>query len=354
MAFILVFFLYIPSWRAILQFERCVKFALLLGIPFCVFQLLYPSIYDSVFDPEGTRHLFKAGTFELQRLNGLFWHPSLTAFFTAFASFYFIYIVRNRLFAGLALVQLILTFERQEIATFFILIFLTFYMYSNRLYRIRVLLLISTMVAIAISLYYDAIASYLSVALRTTSLNDIASSDEPRIIIYWRGILLAYQHFPFGVGFGNYGGFAAVKYDAVLYHNFHFDQLWWFKDEAFLTDTYYPHIYAEAGIIGFVFYSLSLFCIFKLFYSSVKFPKLRGAIFFCILFLFTVALTAPVLNNPFSLSILGVFLAVIRRINIDKVLQETKLRSANNSGQLSCLALNTDDGKDLKTDAQKA
>lgn len=53
----------------------------------------------------------------------------------------------------------------------------------------------------------------------------------------------------FGAGLGSFGGPASTAYDSVMYYTYNFN---WFglEDQLSTTDTFYPHLFIELGIIG--------------------------------------------------------------------------------------------------------
>jgi hypothetical protein len=82
-------------------------------------------------------------------------------------------------------------------------------------------------------------------------------NNTPRGQIYAQGLNLAESHFPLGTGFGTFGEDAArVHYSPIYIH------LGWAnvfglspKRPQFLTDTSWPAIYTETGLIGAVIYA---------------------------------------------------------------------------------------------------
>jgi hypothetical protein len=65
-------------------------------------------------------------------------------------------------------------------------------------------------------------------------------------------VVLARSAFPLGVGFGRFGGFAAQHYYSSIYDDYGLSRIYGLSPETsyYLTDTYWPHIWAEVGILG--------------------------------------------------------------------------------------------------------
>lgn len=318
--FILIFYIYEPSWKNINLSEKVLKTVLIISIPFCILQVINPALYFEIFNDELAGDMFTTSSFQFPRLTGIFRHPSLTAFFTCISAFYFIYVRRSNLYAGLSLIQLLFTFQRQEIITFILLLLFVVHFYQRRVKIKYLAYAIGAVITLSVIYKGPEIKSYIYSTMEDMNVADIEHSQEPRVIIYWHGLKLAEEYFPLGVGFGNYGGFAAVKYDAVLYYILKFDELYWFKEENFLTDTYYPHLYTEAGFVGFIFYMFCGISIIKLFISTIHVKECKGAVIFLFLFIFLVGLTSPVLNNPYSLCLIGYVLSIVRKTSNQEII----------------------------------
>ncbi len=313
--FLFVFYFYVPSKKEIKRFEIIIKAILIAGIPLCILQYLKPDLYISIFQNEINGENFSPDSINLPRLTGYFPIAGYTAFFTSITSYYFLSINKNKIFAVLSLIQLVITFQRQEIVTFILLFFWIDFKYNSGHIVNKVKLIISILLLFAIY-YLKEIRAYIKLTLDSMSFNrTIQYSEDPRVLVYFNGIILAIKHFPFGVGFGNYGGFAAEKFDTILYYQLNFYQQSWFKDKDYLTDTYYPHLFAESGILGFSFYLICLIFIYKMFKSRINEMHIIGAITFLLLYLFVDAITAPVLNSPISLCLIGFVLSIVRKKN---------------------------------------
>ena len=60
------------------------------------------------------------------------------------------------------------------------------------------------------------------------------------------------DYFPFGVGFGYYGSWYSQKYYSVYYKKYNMDNVWGLSEDfpSYISDTYWPSILGETGIIG--------------------------------------------------------------------------------------------------------
>lgn len=60
-----------------------------------------------------------------------------------------------------------------------------------------------------------------------------------------------------GRGAGSFGGAASTKYDSPVYKDVNFD--WYGLNHLATTDTYYPHLFVELGILGALTYLVIIF-----------------------------------------------------------------------------------------------
>ncbi|MBA5847043.1 O-antigen ligase family protein [Gordonia amicalis] len=88
-----------------------------------------------------------------------------------------------------------------------------------------------------------------------------------RIRLYLDGFDLALHNFPFGVGFGRFGSATARATYSPIYYDLGYPSIWGLgpTDETgkFLTDTFWPGIVAETGLIGLVLFASFLVVIFR-------------------------------------------------------------------------------------------
>ncbi len=126
-----------------------------------------------------------------------------------------------------------------------------------------------------------------------------------RSMLYLKSFDVAYDHFPFGAGFGTYGThFSSVRY-SPLYDNYGLSGVFGLsKDQnSFINDTQWPPILAETGFIGLVLYLLVFFSIFKLIYYAGDKYYLRNQLILCFLLLFVNSTGTSIFFNSGSAAI---------------------------------------------------
>lgn len=79
----------------------------------------------------------------------------------------------------------------------------------------------------------------------------VRALDSARPVLYADSIRLASEYWPFGAGLGTFGGTGAQLYNRDVYEALGYSRFWWYRQDIFLLDTYWPNFLAELGWIGF-------------------------------------------------------------------------------------------------------
>jgi hypothetical protein len=75
--------------------------------------------------------------------------------------------------------------------------------------------------------------------------------------LYITSLRVAKDYFPFGVGFGQYGGTIASDFYSPIYKKYNLDRVWGLgRGQSFTMDTFWPMILGELGLIGVAMYLL--------------------------------------------------------------------------------------------------
>ena len=211
-----------------------IKVVAVLSSLLLILRVVSSGFYDSVF-PGGSHHE-KAflGGFVLDRYVGIFWHPSQTSIVIGLSLFYFA-LIREKIYWMLMLSGiLLLTFQKLEIFCVCLMVVAT-YVDRNTILR------------------YKKIISAVVIILMNIVIYVVIQSDEvsPRALVFKEAFVYLQDSNYIGNGWGVIGSHAAADINRVYDYNYLSD-LWWAKDGKFLYDTYWPHVYAESGAIGFL------------------------------------------------------------------------------------------------------
>ncbi len=84
-----------------------------------------------------------------------------------------------------------------------------------------------------------------------------------RNVLYLTSFKISEDYFPFGSGFGTFGGWMSRVYYSPLYYKYGLNTVWGLSPKygSFINDTFWPHILAELGIFGFIMYAM-IFVVF--------------------------------------------------------------------------------------------
>ena len=77
---------------------------------------------------------------------------------------------------------------------------------------------------------------------------------DARIALYKTSVLIARDHFPFGVGLGRYGSGTSRDPYSPVYAEYGLDQIDGLSPQhsSFISDTFWPRILGETGVIGLI------------------------------------------------------------------------------------------------------
>lgn len=289
------------------------KFIVLINIPFVLLQLLMPNIYDAIF-PLGAHHgsFFTASGDTLTRTAGIFWFTGLLAFFSSLTSGFFLIKIwkrdvskSNYIYLVLSILLLISTLSRGEIGSFILAAVTTylFFISNKKIRHINLVFMFAVITGILVSN-----ASFIERGLVEMGVMDTAAgiTQAPRAIMMSSALVEAQENFPLGAGLGTLGGQAAVVYDSDLFYKHGFQYQWYFVHGLFLTDTYWPKVFAEAGWLG------ALFLLLAYIYYPIKYLQQPSSISFSGVFSFF-TMTVLLINSfssPVYNSVLSVFLVV--------------------------------------------
>ena len=82
----------------------------------------------------------------------------------------------------------------------------------------------------------------------------------PRLYLYETSVRIASEHFPLGAGLGRFGSPMSRIEFSPLYAEYGLDRIWGLTPQypAYVTDTFWPHILGEIGVVGLAAYVVFL------------------------------------------------------------------------------------------------
>lgn len=271
-----------------------------------VINFAIPAIWAGIFSRRSTGVDYRLG---LPSLIGPFDHEFAYGQFMAIAAVailaYRINVKKGRgsaiLLAGTFL-GLILSFRRKAIGAALGALFVVRTITPGS--RTGTVLATILLVPVAVFIGWDSITSIVDA---TYQQYFDGNTEAARTILYRDSVILAIAAFPFGVGFGRFGSFMASQeyspeYIALGYPNIY--GLAPGERGPYLSDTFWPAIVGEAGVIGVIGFAAAVFVLarqgFKL-SRSTEDPYVRwaGVVLVAWFIEFTIeSLAAPVYNTP--------------------------------------------------------
>ncbi len=212
----------------------------------------------------------------LPSVHSIFTHPHLFCFFVGFVMLllFSLFLIKKDkwLLIGsvVSYLGIFLSMRRAELAAGLVSLFSVLFLRVERI-KLKTKLILPILLIIlmlpGIGFLEKQFSSGLDIQANPAKVGSVA-----RVALYVGGISLANKYFPLGVGFGRFASVTAAKYYSPLYYETGLSKIRGLqatsqqKHEGFLTDTFYPHIIAETGWIGFFFFLI--FILFVLLTSA--------------------------------------------------------------------------------------
>ncbi len=141
-------------------------------------------------------------------------------------------------------ISLFLSFSYKAIGPFLIILFLT---HKNKL---KIVLTVIYILILSFIIYPIKVLNFFENAMVRLNLyifeGNSARSESYRVMFSKSGF--------FGRGIGTFGGPSSTKFNSPLYNEFNFN--WYETTHLATTDTYFPHLFIEIGVIGALIYLL--------------------------------------------------------------------------------------------------
>lgn len=132
----------------------------------------------------------------------------------------------------------------------------------------------------------------------------------PRSIMLKDGLALLWKHFPFGTGFGSYGASVAINYYSPLYVMLGYPENRGMspEDSSFLTDCFWPTVFAQFGFIGSCAFIVLIVMFLKLSIDKIKKNRNAGfAMLATLLYLLISSMAESSFFNPIAFLLMIMF-----------------------------------------------
>lgn len=217
---------------------------------------------------------------------------------------------RKILFVILDIITLCSTLRYKAIGFASIAIVITIYLYkrNNKITMNK----IGILALVAVLITWNQISYYF-----------LGDDSEARYILLNNAIKIAKEYFPIGAGFGTYGSYMSEIYYSPLYYKYGMDKIYGLSKSfpAFITDSFWPMIIGQFGIIGLVCYIIIIIMLFLNIQKeySINNKSIYIAKILCLIYLLISSTAESAFTNTMSVSF-----AIILGINIKEVGNEKR------------------------------
>lgn len=238
---------------------RVVQGALILGpvllLTGILVWLMPPTAARIFLDPgSDMNEILARGDF--QSMHGLFIHPGLFGWAMAAMSCYAIALLMKRpsVLSGLGLLSsvigIVVSLRRKPLVALPLAAIVGVVSAGTRRQRVGIVVLLAALVGGAITMGRERMKTVVEDTM--TSYLDPYAPTTARALLYITGWRIAEDHFPFGAGFGRFGGYVSQLHYSPVYDEYGLSNVYGLSREtpSYMQDTYWPHILAETGLFG--------------------------------------------------------------------------------------------------------
>jgi hypothetical protein len=96
-----------------------------------------------------------------------------------------------------------------------------------------------------------------------------------RLALHYTSLLIARDHFPLGTGLASFGSYASRLYYSQTYVDYGLSSIWGLSPQfsGFVTDTFWPMVLGEGGVVTLVCYGLFLMFLVQTAWRSARSPE---------------------------------------------------------------------------------
>ena len=272
-----------------------------LTICLSIVDFLLGDIYKDFF------HIYSDSRFDIIAVSGFFAHPSdnascLLICIILFITFYRKHHIKFLLFIG---TFLLMTFRVKEIVSFFILTPI----FSEKNIKKKIIIIVIIIFAMS-GIYKHIMPKHFN-----AYFGDVYNTQYARNALTITSAVIAKENFPFGEGFGRFGGHISAKFYSLVYEKYSISNVFGLSEEfnSFIADTFWPMILGESGLLGLLLYLLILFYVFLPFFNKQKcLDKNSIAIRNVFLMFLIISIAAPIFVRPPYYFIFG-FAALVQK-----------------------------------------
>lgn len=145
-----------------------------------------------------------------------------------------------------------------------------------------------------------------------------------RPALYIIGLKIMLDYFPFGSGYCTFGSGLSGEFYSPLYEYYNINLVsgLTINDFSYMADTFWPYIYGQFGLVGFILYGLLLWNVYKGFRQRYSYSKNKikavDLLFFYLLFASVAEAVFIDVTGQFAFFVLAVFMGNYNKYSINK------------------------------------
>lgn len=202
---------------------------------------------------------------------------------------------KRRVLVPIAMLAFVMLSTRRVKAVGALACFLLIYLY---VFRKKQRIGKKTKIFVGIALISSGIAGIY----QTVSYYFLMGAESARAVLTIGAPFIAYDHFPFGTGWGTYGStFSITPYSAV-YGMYRMAGVWGLSQEypEFVSDTFWPMILGQCGFFGFLAFLGVLILFVRKIFSLKKDKSIFASALFIVLYLLISSTSESAFANPIA------------------------------------------------------
>jgi hypothetical protein len=314
------------------DFVRCIKWVKISVSVIVLFSFIDFFFYDK-FRPIIKTDDFNEFRLGIINIKSLFIHAGVYGWFMVLVSIYFLsqfYVkkMKRNLFASAFFLFLSVLSFRYKVFLSIISVVLVLYLKMG-LRRVLAFMLPFVFLLSILALFFGEAFLELTTLTIERYIN-VDMYESARKALYQVSFLISMNDFPLGEGFGRFGGYIAKIYYSPVYYEYGLHTIYGLRpdDPKWATDTYWPNIIGEIGLLGaLILLGLYLKLILNLFkkYNNIKDQDLKVYILFSAFILLqglVESIGEPIFNsapqNIFIFGTLGIIYSILKEQNTSK------------------------------------
>ena len=243
------------NYSEIIKLFKWICYTFYIFVVFILLELFIPNL-KSIVGYSADR-ITSRTRFGFRPLSGIFSYTHVTLFASFFYFAFKYYLNRSKLYIYTSAYMIFATLKIKDIIGLLTSISFLFFK------RIRPIYI--TIIAVFMYLLFLSYSILLPEHYAQYFSDDL-QEENARPVLYVTSLLISYDDFPLGVGFGRFASPTSQQYESPVYADYGIDSVYGLSytwNSRFMADTFWPMILGETGFIGLLIYVILLWRVFS-------------------------------------------------------------------------------------------